>query len=113
LELLGDNRESYVHHKAMLIVAAYGNREHVDVVQRYLDDKTILYKRGDTGYTCQSRDAALATILRLLGRDPAEFGFDQLKPDAFHLYQYNSIGFTSDEIRAKAFVKWRALEEAR
>ena len=113
LELLQDNRESYVHHKAMLIVAAHGKREHLDVVSRYLDDKTILYKRGDTGYTCQSRDAALSAILHLSGRDPADFGFEQLKPDPFHLHQYNSIGFGSDEQRTAAFAKWRAADQAR
>lgn len=111
LELLRDNRESYVHHKAMLIVAAHGTREHLDVLKRFLDNRTILYKRADTGYTCQSRDAALAATLRLLGQDPAAYGFDQLKPDQFHLYQYNSIGFTTDEKRTAAFEKWQAGEQ--
>jgi hypothetical protein len=107
LELLRDSREQYVHHKAMLVVATFGKPEHLPEITRYLDDTTILFKRGSTGYTCQSRDAALAAALRLCGEDPTEFGFEQLQPDQFHQYDYHSIGFDSEEKRRAAFAKWR------
>jgi hypothetical protein len=108
LELLRDDREKYVHHKALLVAARFGKPQHLDVVQRFLDDPTILYKRADTGYTCQCRDAALTAAVRLSGRDPAEFGFEQLKADEFHLYEYNSVGFASDDQRQAALARWRA-----
>jgi hypothetical protein len=109
LQLLRSGREKYIHHKAMLVVAAYGTRENLPDVAPYLDDDTILFKRSDTGYTCQSRDAALLASLHLLGRDPVDFGFTHLQANSFHLYQYNSIGFADPKTRTTAFTAWRKL----
>jgi hypothetical protein len=112
LQLIRLRQENYIHHKAMLVVAAHGGREHIADVAPYLDDETILFKRPQTGYTCQARDAALLAAVLLSGRQGADFGFDHLQPNEFHRYEYDSIGFSDADRRAAALEKWRQLQTA-
>ncbi|MEQ8790673.1 MAG: hypothetical protein RIC55_30530 [Pirellulaceae bacterium] len=107
LELIRGDKARYLHHKAMLVVAALGTRKHLADVAPLLEDSTILFKRADKGYVCQTRDAALLASLQLSGLRPEDFGFAHLEPNRFHLYQYNSIGFADPEKRAAAFAAWR------
>lgn len=105
--------ESQVHGSqlqyAVFTIARLGTAEQIPVLEGLLDNPAVLSERqrGDEEpFTCQVRDVALAGLLHLIGKQPREFGFDQLRPNSNSLYGLNTAGFASQELRQDAFQKW-------
>lgn len=58
-------------------------------------------------FSAQVRDVALAAMIHLIGQDPLDYGFTQLRPHSEYLYAPNTAGFDSDESRERALRQWR------
>jgi hypothetical protein len=102
---------------ALVTIGKFGDKEHVDLLEPFLDDKTAIggfnfgrAKGGNVGGNTQVRDAALAMLVRLTKQAPRDYGFaiTEIQPPLEHLMDYaNCLGFSSEERRTKAFEKWK------
>jgi hypothetical protein len=106
---------------ALVTVGKFGGKEHVDLLESFLDDKAMIggfnfgKPGGNVGGNTQVRDAALAMLVRLTKQSPKEYGFaiTEIQPPLEHLMDYaNCLGFSSDERRTKAFEKWKTWKAA-
>ncbi|MGE4000350.1 MAG: hypothetical protein AB7I48_09045, partial [Planctomycetaceae bacterium] len=57
-------------------------------------------------FSAQVRDVALAAMIHLIGQDPQDYGFTELRPHKEYLYAPNTAGFDSDERRDRALRQW-------
>ena len=111
------NRQPHMVSYALMMLARTSDRSHLPVVEKLLDDKSIVTRmqEGDKDnrilYEVQVRDAALATAV-LLTKQQISTYFDgpQAKQPVSDLQQvyFNArlIGFSDDDKRAKVFEKW-------
>ena len=124
LELLkADGMSQHFKQYAMLTVAKLGGKEHIPLIEPYLDDKTVCTTHTTmqggkrTMYQTQLRDVALVAIIHLSGKDPKDFGFNRLVRGEPYLFNPGTMGFEKeendekDEARDAAFAKWREFQE--
>ena len=97
---------------ALLAVAKLGDRRHLPVLERRLDQKTEFGSRNVNGkrYSSQVRDIALAGLFHLAGKDPKQYGFPDLKEHGDLLFVPNSLGFQDDENRQVALEHWKNVK---
>ncbi len=57
-------------------------------------------------FSSQVRDVALAAMIHIIGQNPRDYGFTELRPHKDYLYAANTAGFGSDERRDRALRKW-------
>jgi hypothetical protein len=95
---------------ALLALATSDREEDQALIDGRLDDATtldVLLVKGAV-VTSQLRDVALAVGILRAGRDPADFGFNHLRPDDVTIYEPASLGFRDPAEREAAFAKWSA-----
>lgn len=98
---------------AVYTIARLGSAEHIPALERLLTNPSVLSERQrgeEEAFTCQIRDVALAGLVHLIGKQPREFGFTELRPNSNSLYGMNTAGFASEELRFAAFRKWHFWE---
>ncbi len=72
-----------------------------------LRQKSLPQQGGDRiVFSSQVRDVALAAMIHLIGQNPRDYGFDELRPHMDYLYAANTAGFDSDERRNRALRRW-------
>ena len=57
-------------------------------------------------FSAQVRDVALAAMIHIIGQNPRDYGFTELRPHKDYLYAANTAGFGSEERRNRALRKW-------
>jgi len=105
-------------HYAMITVGRFGGEEHVRLLTPLLENKTVCHRwsnralKKEGTINVEVRDAALVVLLRLKGKDPAEYGFKLLQDNPETLYYVYTFGFVDDEEREAAHAKWAADSKA-
>jgi hypothetical protein len=96
---------------ALLVVAAVGGKEQVAPLEPLLADSTAVGQKmlGPVTLRAEVRDVALAAIIRLNGRQPADYGFPYLQalPGLKTLSTPACLGFADAATRDAAFKKWK------
>ena len=98
---------------ALLVVAKFGNRSHVKVLEPLLSDasssdsSSSFRKRARV----EVRDVALATMIHLSGQKLKGFGFEKASEKFFDQFDVDSLGFSTDAKRKIALAKWRVWQE--
>jgi hypothetical protein len=94
--------------RALLVIARFGNPDHVSAVESLLADEEplLVYGRSSERDTPRMQDLALLTLVHLTGQNPQQYGFDELRPDAATLYEARSVSFVDREARRRAFRQW-------
>jgi hypothetical protein len=108
--------EEYAFLFAMQALYRYGKAEDLELVSRWLDDKTecVVDDRNDAApFTIQRRDAALLTAMRLTG-DDLQSAFPSLAPHGLTGYVAASIFLPKpeDEFRTKRVEDYRKRRQA-
>jgi hypothetical protein len=112
-QLLG-NRQ-----RAMLLVAATGDRRTVKLLQPMLDDAGIVGRFPhpelvDRGLEVQFRDLVLASCIHLAGVDREEFGFlPSSKGGESRIMPFDPshTGFSDPLSRDRAMAKWKSVRD--
>ena len=116
-QILAENTAApYIRQYAILTVGRFkdhGSRERLELL---LSDESICYTQTDpktkkVAFQSQIRDVALATLLHLYGRNPADFGFERVRRSANMVFQPNTLGFVSEAKRTKAFEAFHELRD--
>jgi hypothetical protein len=110
LELINSRVGSNQLQQALFTVAELGTAEQIPKLERLFDDESVLaelQRREQATFTSQIRDVALVAAIHLIGKNPRDFGFRELRPSKTSLYALNTAGFDSDESRAAAFRLWK------
>jgi hypothetical protein len=121
LKLL-ERKDQQTHSKAQVMIALvkFGTKEHIPVLEKYMDDKTSL---GSIGFgngmqmTIQARDVALGVSVLLSGQKLTDYGFDN-RFGGGQPMQYYSFGFpdsgngtAENKTREDAHKKWKEWKE--
>jgi hypothetical protein len=96
---------------ALLALASSNSPEDDKLINDALNDSSpldILFTKGLV-IKSQLRDVALAVRIARNGQDPAEFGFNYLRPNECTTYSPSSLGFRDSAERNAAFEKWLAF----
>jgi hypothetical protein len=105
----GKLTQVYAKAQALCCVGTLGTKEHVKVLEPFLDDATqvqpFFVGRGQRGEV-KVKDVALAMTIHLSGKNPKDYGYTMWNVYPNQLLQYHQLGFGSDEERATAFKKW-------
>jgi len=106
----GKTREdSMARYFAMLLVGQFGNKEHLAILEPFLDDSITRFDSAGPNHPIQTqaRDIALAMSVKLAGQDPKQFGFPRWK-DVKDLpaSPLLTLGFGDQAERDAAFKKW-------
>lgn len=96
---------------AMQAIVLRHDTTQIKLIEPYLEDATILSTTGKRQR--QLRDIALACLMQLNGHDVAQIGVKPLRNTMHYAFDYNSLGFTSDEDRERAFELFRKLQAKR
>jgi len=103
---------------AIITVGRFGGEKDVERLKPLLKNKTVCHtwsnpalKKNGT-IQVQVRDAALAVLLRMTGKDPGKFGFKLLQENPETLYYVYTFGFIDDKEREAAHAKWAAESKA-
>jgi len=106
------NRQPYTSQYALMTVAKLGSESHLPLVEKFLDDKSVVTRMQENKvtYDVQVRDAALATAVLLTKQQfKTYFGErpNQQTTDPQQIF-FNPrvIGFTDEEKRAETHKKW-------
>jgi hypothetical protein len=96
---------------ALLLAARVGSKEHAAKLKPLLADTTLIGRKmlGSTTLRAEVRDAALAAVIQLSGRRPADYDFPYLKavPGLKTLPAPACLGFADAASRDAAFKKWK------
>jgi hypothetical protein len=106
-------RIPYMSQYALMTVARLGDASHLPLVEKLLDDKSVVTRRQENNKPVQElqvRDAALATAVLLTKQDlkayfPGRPEIQSSDPRALY-FNLNMLGFSSEEDRAVVFKKW-------
>jgi hypothetical protein len=107
----GTNSPSLLQY-AIICVGRFGSERHTDLLKPLLDNKTVCHTWSNTQLKkngtikIQVRDVALVVTLRLMGKDPEQFGFKLLRESPETLYYVYTFGFIEEEEREAAHSKW-------
>ncbi|MDA1230397.1 MAG: hypothetical protein O2856_06455 [Planctomycetota bacterium] len=107
---------------SLLYLADLNSTEDLALIESLLEKETVLWpQRGqivqklnpgdppfDTNYNVQTRDVALVVAAHLRNIAPNDIGM-KVRTSDVTLYAVDSIGFNSDETRAKAVAAYRML----
>jgi len=97
---------------AIICVGRFGGEHHVEQLKPLLDNETVCHTWSNTQLKkngtikIQVRDVTLVITLRLLGKDPADYGFKLLRESPETLYYVYTFGFIEEEERQAAHAKW-------
>jgi hypothetical protein len=93
---------------ALVTIAKFGGKEHLRLVEPYLDSADVLRRTDVNGviYVTELRDVALFASIRLAGQEPKDFGFTRMGASDQLFYQFGNMGFRSLSGRDEAFKKW-------
>ncbi len=96
---------------ALLVAGQFGTKEHAGRLEPLLGDTTAVGSKslGPTTLRAEVRDVALAAVIRLAGRQPADYGFPYLQalPGIKTLPTPACLGFADAAGRDAAFKKWK------
>jgi hypothetical protein len=96
---------------ALLVAGQLGGKEQAARLKPLLDDTTAVGERklGPTTLRAEVRDVALVAVIRLAGRQPADYGFPYLQaiPGLKTLPTPACLGFADAATREAAFKKWK------
>ena len=106
-------RIPYMSQYALMTVARLGDASHLPLVEKLLDDKSVVTRRQENNKPVQElqvRDAALATAVLLTKQDlkayfPGRPEIQSSDPRALY-FSLHMLGFSSEEDRAAVFKKW-------
>lgn len=96
---------------AMQSVAIRKDKSQLKLIEPYLKDKTRLNATGQRER--QLRDIALPCAMLLYGFEVEQIGVKSVKNATNTAFDYNTIGFISEQDRKKAFEKFEELLKAR
>jgi hypothetical protein len=94
-------------------IAQLGKREHVDILEPLLEDKSSCVSPqpqlpGQLPATVQVRDVALVVMLQLTDQRPADYGYLNVPaPSLRNIQQIQTLYRETDEQRDEAISKWR------
>ncbi|MBC8870434.1 MAG: hypothetical protein H8E44_13510 [Planctomycetes bacterium] len=97
---------------AIIAIGKYGGEEHIPLLKSLLENKTVCHTwsnqalKKNGSIKIEVRDVALVILLRLLGKDPAQYGFKLLRESPDTLYYVYTFGFIEDKEREAAHAKW-------
>jgi hypothetical protein len=94
---------------AAAAVVQAGRREDLPALVPLLSDTAVVQPGADGEEDIQVRDVALALVVQLSGREPADFGIVTRMSDR-QRYSFLSYTFPDDAARVKGLAKWAALE---
>jgi hypothetical protein len=106
------NRQPHMSQYALMTVAKLGNQSHLPLVERLLDDKSVVTRMQENNvvYDVQVRDAALATAVILTRQQLKGYFGERPNQQATDPQQIffnpRAIGFTDEEKRAETHKKW-------
>jgi hypothetical protein len=106
------NRAPHMSQYALMTVAKLGNKSHLPLVEKLLDDKSVVTRMQEnkTIYDVQVRDAALATAVLLSKQELKTYFGDrpnqQLTDPQQIFFNPRVIGFTDEEKRVATHKKW-------
>ena len=98
---------------AVLAVAKVGDESNVEDLKPLLDNETVCQERSAMidgarkRITVQLRDVAIASIIHLQGRKPAEFGMLGVRRHDQTVFHIQTLGFADEKLREKVLAKWR------
>lgn len=95
---------------ALLALAHSNSPEDGQLIDDALNDSSsldVLFTKGLV-IKSQLRDVALAVEINRNGQNPADFGFNYLRPNDSTIYSPSSLGFRDAAERDAAFEKWSA-----
>jgi len=95
-------------------VGKLGEKEHVAILESYLDDTTLVSNFGLNrgGGTTQVGDVALAMAVHLTGQSHRDYGFYFAQSNPSLKFYPHFLGFTSEAQRAQAQRKWQEWKTA-
>ena len=97
--------------KAMESIVMRGDKSQMELIEPFLDDKTIL---GETAKReRQMRDVALTCLLMLNDFDVSELGVRVMRNSVYNAFDYSTVGFISDNDRERALKIYRDIKSAR
>ena len=93
---------------AMLVVARFGTRDQMPLIEPLLKDSTPIVSEENEGerMSTQLRDVALAALIHLSGQDTKVYGFDESLPSQQIVFQPGKYGFANSAKRNLAHKKW-------
>ncbi|MCI0357883.1 MAG: hypothetical protein L0211_05265 [Planctomycetaceae bacterium] len=106
------NRAPHFSQYALMTVAKLGNQSHVPLVEKLLEDKSVVTRMQENKviYDVQVRDAALATAVILTKQQLKDYFGErpnhQLTDPQQIFFNPRVIGFTDDQKRAETHKKW-------
>jgi hypothetical protein len=107
--------DAYNRGLAVCLVADLGSKEHVAHLEPLLSDATRIGQCGVNSSTlnCDLRDVALAALIVLDHREPADFDFlyPALTGQPFNADSFSCFGFENDSSREAAVKKWKASKK--
>ncbi|HJZ92459.1 MAG TPA: hypothetical protein VKE40_16400, partial [Gemmataceae bacterium] len=104
------SQDRYGLAQVLLSLTKLGTKEHIKVVEKFLDDKTEVGRInfGNGGpHTIQMRDVALGTAIQLAGQKTSDYGFDSRFGGGGNQLYYYYYGFVDDKSREDAHAKWK------
>lgn len=122
IELLNSDRglQNTPLRAALELVSTYGNKTHLNVVEKHLKNSDVLYtprfvektQNKPVVYTVQVRDLALSTAIYLAGQKYSDYGWDQTD-QSFEgaRLPIRFSGFKNDNDREAAFEKWSRFRD--
>jgi hypothetical protein len=99
---------------AILVVGRFGEKQHLALLEPLLENASPLVTQnvGGQQLRCEVRDVALATLVHLSQQDFKQYGLVHLQKNAQTLFNINSVGFASEQLRSEALRKWKAWSAA-
>jgi hypothetical protein len=99
------NQLTWVRPTALMLIAKFGDKSELPVVESSLKDTDVCWQTVAHGrqIETQVRDVALIVDMHLHGQDPKDFGFPHVD---FSYSSMGGIGFYSDFERDKVRKKW-------
>ena len=103
------NQQPYIQQFALLSVARFGTAEHVPLMEKAMDNTTVIGNTNINGKrkVTQLRDVALACMIHVSKQKHKDFGFDEIQEAAPYLFNISTIGFEDDARRDEAIKKWK------
>lgn len=95
---------------AMQSIAIRNDKSQLKLIEPYLNDTTRLNTTGQRER--QLRDIALPCAMQLCGLDVRQIGVKPIRNATHSAFDYNTIGFISEQDRVKAFQKFKELRAA-
>jgi hypothetical protein len=97
---------------AVLVIGKLGDKTYLPLLESLLDDDSEIMKNTikNINYRTELRDVALAVAVRMTGQDLKDYGFDRAQVSR-DVVITSTLGFASDEDRAKSMAKWTAYRK--